>query len=123
MNMPHRGIKDIKGVHAIKGAGSMNIRSGQSTESKQDAQSFQLNIEKDNLLNVLEQFEYQKAKIEKRLSEIAQALPVEVSQLEELLGGENQEESRVPEKDDDQHKPVEKKVGLDFRLGTMSFGD
>lgn len=121
--MPHKGIGDIKGLNAIKGVGSLNIRSGQSRESKRDAQNRQLNIEKDNLLKMLAQFEYQKAKIEKRLSEIAQILPCEISQLDELLGGENQEESRVPEKDDDQYKPVEKKVGLDFRLGKMAFGD
>jgi HSP20 family protein len=124
MNMPQKGFRDIKGLHDVKGTGSLNIRSGLSGESKRNAQDFQLNIEKDNLLKVLEQFEYQKAKIEKRLSEIAQVLPIEeASQLTELLGGKNQEESRAPEKDEDQDKTVEKKIGLDFRLGKMSFSD
>lgn len=127
--MPYRGIKDIKGVHAlkgihsIKGVGSLNIRAGQSPESKKDAQRFQLHIEKDNLLNILEQLEHQKDRIEKRLTEIAQALPDEAALLEELLEGKNQEESRVSANDDDQDKPGEKKVGLDLRLGKMSFGD
>jgi hypothetical protein len=121
--MPHKGYRDIRGLHDIKGTGSLNIRSGLSRESKKDTQNFQLNIEKDSLLKALKQFEYQKAKIEKRLSEIDQMLSCDISQIGELLGGENQEESRVPEKDDDQHKPAEKKVGLDFRLGKLSFGD
>jgi HSP20 family protein len=124
MNMPQKGFRDIKGLRDVRGAGSLNIRSGLSTESKRNPQNFQLNIEKDSLLKVLEQFDYQKAKIEKRLSEIAQMLPIEeASQLEELLGRKNQEESRAPEKDDDQHQPAEKKVGFDFRLGKLSFGD
>lgn len=121
--MPQKGSGDIKGMHAIRGVGSLNIRSGRARGSKKDVQNFQLNIERDNLMKVLEQLEHQKAKIEKRLAEINQVLSSEVSQLDELLGGENQKESRVSEKDDDQHKPAEKKVGLDFRLGKMSFGD
>jgi HSP20 family protein len=131
MNMPLRKGKDIRGVHALKGikdvrgVGSLSIRSGRSSlspESQQDAQRFQLHIEKDNLLNVLEQIERQKERIEKRLSEIAQALPGEAFQIEELLGGENQQEDRVPA-NDDQDKPGEKKVGFDLRLDKLSFGD
>src|SRR5947209_20310907 len=103
MNMPRKGYRDIKGLHAIKGVGSLNIRSGLSADSKRSAQDFQLNVERDNLLKVLEQFEDQKARIEKRLSEIAQLLPIEeVSQINELLGGKNQEENRATEKDDEQ---------------------
>lgn len=122
--MPRKGISDIKGVHAVKRVSSMNTRSGLSAGSKRNAQDVQLNVEKDSLLKALEQFEDQKAKIEKRLSEIAQVLPIEeISQVNELLGGKNQEENRAPEKDDEQDKPAEKKIGLDFRLGKMSFGD
>jgi HSP20 family protein len=121
--MPPRGIRDIKGVHAIKGIGSMKIKSGQSAESKKDAKLFQLNIEKDTLTKALEQFEQQKAQIEKRLSEIAQAMQGEASQPEELQGRGNWEESGISEKDDNQNKPVEKKVELDFRIGKVSFGD
>src|ERR1041385_679943 len=85
MTMSPRGIRDIKGARAVRGVGSLNIKSGQSTESKKDAKLFQLDIEKDSLMKVLEQFEHQKAQIEKRLSEIAQATQREVPQLEELL--------------------------------------
>jgi HSP20 family protein len=123
MPLPPKGIRDIKGLRAIKGIGNLNIRSDQSAESKKDAQLFRLDIEKDTLTKALEQFEHQKAQIEKRLSEIAQAMQGEASQPEEVQGRGNQEESHMPEKDDDQNKQAEKKVELDFRIGKLSFGD
>src|SRR5438045_9256465 len=110
MTMSPRGIRDIKGARAVRGVGSLNIKSGQTTESKKYAKLFQLDIEKDSLMKVLEQFEHQKAQIEKRLSEIAQATQREVPQLEELLRGEKEGEEKEggenspPEKDDEHKK-------------------
>src|SRR5690242_4581386 len=98
MNMPPKGMRDIKGLRSAKGAGSLNIRSGQSAARKRNTKLFQLEVEKDGLMKTLEQFERQKAQIEKRLSEIAQATQSIVPLFEELQGGENQEESRVPPK-------------------------
>lgn len=121
--MPPKGMRDIKGLRAAKGVSSLNVRSGQSAERKKNAKLFQLGAEKDSLMKALEQFEHQKAQIEKRLSEIAQATQSVVSQFEELQGGENKEESRVPEKDDDQNEKGEYKGVFDFHVGKISFSD
>jgi len=117
--MPPKGIKDIKGLRAIKGIGSINIKSGLSAESKKDAKHFQLDVEKDNLMKLLEQFEGQKTQIEKRLAEIAQLVQSETPQPEEQQKRETQEESSVPEEDVAQNKQEE----FDFRIGKISFND
>lgn len=118
--MSPKGIKDIKGLHAIKGIGSINIRSGLSAASKKDAKHFQLDIEKDNLMKLLEQFERQKTQIEKRLAEIAQIVQSETHQPEEQPKRETQEEkSSVLEEDVAQNKQGE----FDFRIGKISFND
>lgn len=122
--MAPKGMKDIKGLRSAKGAGSLNMRSGQSTQRKQNTKLFQLEVEKDSLMKALEQFEYQKAQIEKRLSEIAQTTQSMVPSLfEELQGGENQEESRIPENDDGQNAKGEYKGVFDFHIGKFSFSD
>ncbi len=118
--MPPKGMRDIKGIRSAKGASSLNIRSGQSTQRKRNTKLFQLEVEKDSLIKALEQFEHQKAQIEKRLSEIAQATESVVSQFGELQG---QEESRIPENDDDQNEKGEDKGVFDFHIGKFSFSD
>jgi len=121
--MSPRGNRDIKGLRATKGVSSLPTRSGQATESKRNAKLFQLEVEKASLMKALEQFERQKAQIEKRLAEIAQATHSGVSQSEEQQGGAHQEEGRVPETDDDQHEKGENKEVLDFHIGKISFND
>lgn len=121
--LPPRGIKDIKGLRALKGVGSLNIGSSQFAEIKKKAELFHLDIEKDSLTKLLEQFGYQKAEREKRPPEITQITNSDTSRPEEQQERENQEESQVPEKDDEQNEKIEKKVELGFRIGKLSFGD
>jgi HSP20 family protein len=123
MNMPPKGMKDIKGLRSAKGAGSLDIRPGQSAARKRNTKLFQLEVEKDGLMKALEQFEHQKAQIEKRLSEIAQATESMIPLFGELQGGENQEESRIPENDDGQNAKGEYKGVFDFHIGKISFND
>jgi HSP20 family protein len=132
MNMAPKGIRDVKSLRAVKGVGSLNIKSSHSAESKRNAKLFQLGVEKDSLMKALEQFERQKAEIEKRLLEIAQAIQDEGFQFGGQQGGENQEISPVPEKKDEQYaddqnkkeeQKEEQKVELDFHVGKFSFGD
>ncbi len=121
--MPPKGMRDIKGLRSAKGASSLNIGSGQSAARKRNTKLFQLEVEKDGLMKALEQFEHQKAQIEKRLSEIAQATQGIAPLFEELQRGENQEESRVPEEDDAHNEKGEYKGVFDFHMGKFSFSD
>ena len=126
--MPPKGMRDVKPLRTVKGVGSLNIRSGQSAESRKHAKIFQLGVEKDSLMKALEQFDRQKSEIEERLHEIAQAMQSEGFQFGEQQGGESQEASRVPEKDDEHHvdaqnEKEEQKAEFDFHVGKFSFGD
>lgn len=122
-NEPFRRIKSPRGVRNIRGASSLQYKGSQSAESKLNAKLFKLGVEKDSLTKALKQFEGQKEQIEKRLSEIAEAIQSELPEPEGQQESNKREESSTPEKKDDQNNPTEKKVEFDFRIGKMSFGD
>lgn len=117
--MRTKGLGDIMRTRSSRGLHNLKTRPASTPENEKHPKLYRLDIEKDCLSKKLEQFERQKAQIEKRLEEINLTMQNEISRLGEQESKGEEKESTMPEKEEEPKKKIE----LDFGIGKLSFGD